>query len=71
MKIKTEQAQCKNCLNTFSRRAGRSNPARYCARERCQKIKNLKNTVASFDTLPKPHTTEYTADIQYYGRPNA
>ena len=70
MTIKTESANCANCGQPFVRRAGRSNPRRYCVAVRCQKVKNIKNSVARLDTLPKPTMSTYLADIQYHGAPN-
>lgn len=68
--MKTETAKCDGCGKFFERRSGRSNPRRYCDGVKCQKIKNIKNTVARFDTLPKPTTSTYRHDIQYHGIPN-
>ncbi len=70
MKTKMESAVCIICKNPFQRRAGRSNPKKYCDAEKCQKIKNIKNSVATFDSLPSPTQSTYRADIIYHGKPN-
>jgi hypothetical protein len=68
MKIKTEKAVCAACGKTFVRRAGRSNPKKFCDGEKCQKIKKIKNSVAKFSDLPSPTMSPFRADIQYNGR---
>ena len=70
MKVKMETAVCIGCGKPFERRSGRSNPTRFCPSVKCQKIKNIKNSVARFDTLPSPRMSIYRADIQYHGKPN-
>jgi hypothetical protein len=62
-----EIGKCAGCGKPFERRAGRKQPRAYCDAVKCQKIKNIKNTVARFDTLPRYTCSEYRADIDYHG----
>lgn len=66
MKIKTEMAKCTGCGQMFERRSGRSNPRCYCDREKCQKIKRIKNSVARFSDLAKRDAPGLHAEIRKY-----
>lgn len=70
MRIKTEKALCINCGREFIRRARMGNPRKYCDAERCQKVKNIKNSVAKFSDLPSPTMSINREGINYHGAPN-
>ena len=65
---KTELAKGANCGCEFKRRAGRSNPRKFCDKPRCQKVSKIKNTVCTFAGISN-HVSEYRADLDYHGRP--
>ena len=59
---------CANCKQEFKTYMAQNNrhPKRYCPRERCQKIKKLRGSVATFDGVPNAPTVN-TANMDYYG----
>lgn len=66
LRTTTEPFKCQGCGKIFERRKT-SNPKRFCDKPSCRCIKKLRNSVASYNSIPNS-PSQYYSELKYNGK---